>query len=108
MIGGLSQAFYLLAEELDKPIPKIAGLLSYCILTLGLGVSTMYISCDTDLTMLSSELLLGADGSVLWQETSVCGGIASVLCWVHMVVSGKELWQSARFAHRDGICWRFH
>lgn len=38
-IGGLSQAFVLLAEEFNQPIPKIAGLLTYCILTLGLGVS---------------------------------------------------------------------
>ena len=39
MIGGLSQGFFILSKEFDEPIPKIAGLLTYCILTLGLGVS---------------------------------------------------------------------
>lgn len=44
VIGGLSQAFFVLSQELDEPIPKIAGLLTYCILTLGLGVSTIYVA----------------------------------------------------------------
>ncbi len=37
VIGGLSQAFVVLSEDLDEPIAKIANLLSYCILTVYRG-----------------------------------------------------------------------
>jgi hypothetical protein len=38
-IGGLSPAFYGLSLEFQEPITKTAGLLSWAILVLGLGVS---------------------------------------------------------------------
>lgn len=37
-IGGLSPAFFALSLEFDKPITVIAGLLTWCILVLGLAV----------------------------------------------------------------------
>jgi len=41
-IGGLSPAFYVLSLEFDRSITVAAGLLTWCILALGLGVSTIF------------------------------------------------------------------
>ena len=96
-VGGFSPALYSLSLEFNKDLSTSTGLILWCLLISGIGVSLKpgtggYFQNIAD--QISEEFLLGANCRVLRQTTCFCDLISHIVLLHHLVCCLKKLPES--------------
>lgn len=106
-IGGLSPGFYILSLEFNKSINTTSGLLTWPILTLGLGVGQSLresaAAADT-----ITELLLGTMRSLFRKETSLRNRNPPLDDRQYLGSQSRYFRKSLGFTDNRSFCGSFH